>query len=78
MLTMRARVRHGRFIIDESTDLPEGTEVELVPLLDDDHGPADRAALEASLARSAAQIERGELVDAEEVLASLGARPAGR
>lgn len=30
MLTVRARVRNGRLIVDEPTDLPEGTEIELM------------------------------------------------
>ena len=31
MATLKARVRKGRLVLDEATDLPEGTEVELVP-----------------------------------------------
>ena len=30
MSTIRARVRNGRLIVDEPTDLPEGTELDLV------------------------------------------------
>ena len=30
-MTLKARVRAGRLIVDEPTDLPEGTEVELIP-----------------------------------------------
>ena len=30
MITVRGRVRNGRLIVDEPTDLPDGTEVELV------------------------------------------------
>src|SRR5438552_4481984 len=30
-LTLKARVRGGRLLLDEPVDLPEGTEVELVP-----------------------------------------------
>jgi hypothetical protein len=29
MLTVRARVKNGRLVVDEPTDLPEGTELEL-------------------------------------------------
>ena len=29
MQALKAQVRNGHFVIDESTDLPEGTEVEL-------------------------------------------------
>jgi hypothetical protein len=45
-MTLKARVKAGRLLVDEPTDLPEGTMVELLPLdpgdwLDED----DRAAL---------------------------------
>jgi hypothetical protein len=48
MLTLRARVKNGRLVVDEPTDLPEGAEVELAAIeedLDDD----DRARLHAAL-----------------------------
>ena len=52
-MTIKASVRAGRLVVDEPTTLPEGTEVELLPLdpgdwLDD----GDGAALHAALARS--------------------------
>lgn len=31
-MTLKARVRGGRLVIDEPTNLPEGTELELLPL----------------------------------------------
>lgn len=72
MLTMKARVRRGRLVLDEPTELPEGSEVELVLAddgdeLDDD----DRARLDASLQRSAAQFAAGRGIDADEALARL-------
>lgn len=74
-MTIKARVRAGRLVIDEPTNLPEGTEVELLPLdpgdwLDD----ADRAALHAALAESDADVAAGRLVDAADVLKELRAR----
>ena len=30
-MTLKARVRAGRLVIDEPTDLPEGTELERLP-----------------------------------------------
>jgi hypothetical protein len=52
-MVLKARVRAGRLVVDEPTDLPEGTEVDLLPLdpgdwLDD----ADRAALHQALRES--------------------------
>jgi hypothetical protein len=71
-MTLKARVRNGRFVVDEPTELPEGTEIDLLPL---DPGdwliPADRAALHQALAASQEDLEAGRLVDAEEVLREL-------
>lgn len=71
-MTIKARVRDGRLVIDEPTNLPEGTELELLPLdpgdwLDD----ADRAALHAALAHSQADVDAGRLVDAADILKRL-------
>jgi hypothetical protein len=71
-VTLKARVRAGRLVVDEATDLPEGTEVELLPLdpgdwLDD----ADRAALEVALRASESDVAAGRVVDADEVLREL-------
>jgi hypothetical protein len=68
-MTLKAKVRSGRLVFDEPSDLPDGTEVELLPLvstdwLDDD----DRAALHAALCDSDADVAAGRLVDAEELL----------
>ena len=73
-MTIKARVHDGRLVVDEPSNLPEGTEVELLPLdpgdwLDD----ADRAALHAALAQSQADVSAGRLRDATEVLRGLRA-----
>lgn len=31
-MTIKARVREGRLVVDEPTDLPDGTEIEFLPL----------------------------------------------
>ncbi len=71
-MTLKARVLKGRLVVDEPTDLPEGTEIELLPLdpgdwLDDE----DRAALHRALVASGTDIETGRLADANEVLREL-------
>jgi len=73
-MTIKARVCGGRLVVDEPINLPEGTELELLPLdpgdwLDD----ADRAALHAALAQSQADVDAGRLVDAADVLKRLRA-----
>lgn len=74
-MTITARVHDRRLVVDEPTDLPEGTEVQLLPLdpgdwLDD----ADRAALHVALAQSEADVKAGRLVDAADVLKGLRSR----
>ena len=68
-------MKAGRLILDEPTDLPEGTEIELLPLdpgdwLDDE----DRAALNQALSDSDEDVRAGRLVDAEVVLGQLRSR----
>ena len=75
MSTIRARVRNGRLIVDEPTDLPEGTELDL---LVDDAGDSldesERAALDAAIARAWASVQAGEGRLAADVLADLAKR----
>jgi hypothetical protein len=44
MRALKARVRGGRLVLDEPTELPEGAEVELVPVEDEDFAPEEHAA----------------------------------
>lgn len=74
-MTIKAHVRAGRLIVDEPTDLPDGTELELLPLdpgdwLDD----ANRTALHDALRQSEDDVSAGRLVDASDVLKHLRAR----
>ena len=71
-LTLKAQVRRGRLVLDEPTELPEGSEVDLVLADDgDDLDDSDRARLHAALGRSAEQFSRGRGIDAKEALARL-------
>ena len=71
-MTLKAHVRNGRLVLDEPTELPEGTEVDLLPLDPGDWlDPADRAALHDALLASQADVEAGRLVDADEILREL-------
>ena len=72
---LRATVRNGRLVLDVPTDLPDGTVLDLV--VDegvDDLDPAEREALHAALDHAIEQVERGEVVSAEKVLAKIRAR----
>jgi hypothetical protein len=73
-MTLKARVHKGRLLVDEPTQLPEGTEVDLLPLDPGDWlDSTDRAALHSALVASQEDVAAGRLVDAEEVLKELRA-----
>ncbi len=72
MLTVRARVRNGRLVVDEPTTLPEGTEVALATIDEKDDQPwqlstEQRTELKARLASS----DSATLVPATDVFARL-------
>ena len=74
-MTLKARVKAGRLVVDEPTDLPEGTEVELLPLdpgdwLDEE----SRAALHKALRDSEEDVKARRLVDPDTVLRELRLR----
>ena len=74
---MKAKVQNGRLVVDEATQLAEGEEVELVAVMEDgeDHlDEAGRTALHAALAQANKDIEAGNLVDGDEVLAKFRVR----
>ncbi len=74
MKALKAHVRGGRLVLDDPTDLPEGAEVELTVIEDDDFEPEERARLDAALERSMAQARAGQLVDGDAVIGKLLAR----
>jgi len=71
-MTLKAHVHKGRLLVDEPTQLPDGTEVNLLPLDPGDWlGPDDGAALHRALIASQEDVEVGRLVDIDEVLREL-------
>lgn len=74
MSAVLAKVRHGRITIDESTDLPEGTTVQLY-IVDqgDELDEEERQALDAALEDAARSVARGETIPAEDVMRALDA-----
>jgi hypothetical protein len=77
-MSVRATVRNGRLILDQPTDLPEGTVLDLVV---DDEGdqldPRERDALNAAISRSLQETEQGRTAPAGEILDKLRARRGG-
>jgi hypothetical protein len=74
-MTIKARVQAGRLVVNEPTELPEGTEVSLLPLDPGDWlDETDRAALHDALQASNADVAAGRLVDAEQILTELRTR----
>jgi hypothetical protein len=73
MRVLKAHVRGGRVVLDEPTDLPEGTELQLVPL--DEYGMTseEREALDAALDEAEAEAARGEVTSLDELRAALRA-----
>jgi predicted transcriptional regulator len=73
-----SKVRNGGLVLDEPTNLPEGTEVTTQLVDPDDLTDQERAAIHASLERGLADLEAGRVVDharIKEVLRATRARP---
>jgi len=71
-MIIKAPVLRGRLVVDEATDLPEGTELDLLPLDPGDWlDETGRAALHEALRESDADIVAGRVIDAEEILKKL-------
>lgn len=84
MRALKAHVRGGRLVLDEPTDLPEGEAVELVPLDEvlaaggDYLDEQERQRLHESIERGLEDVRAGRTVEAEQVMAGLRAKTAGR
>jgi hypothetical protein len=71
--SVKARVKNGRLVLDEPTDLPEGSEVTLA-ITHDEPDDEERARIIAAIERSMDQVQAGKSVDADVVIARLRAR----
>ena len=72
---LRARVRDGRIILDEPTELPNGTVLDLV--IDDegdDLDDAERAKLNDAISRAWRSIQAGQGRPVQEVIDRLTAK----
>jgi hypothetical protein len=62
MQTLKAHVRNGRLIMDEPTDIPEGSEIELVIAGDEDNlDEKERERLHRALRKSRASVTPREM-----------------
>jgi hypothetical protein len=74
MPPLKAHVKNGKLVLDDpSTDLPEGSEVELL-LVDREFDPEERARLIQAIEEGAEDVERGDYVDGMEFANQLLAR----
>jgi predicted transcriptional regulator len=71
--TLKAIVQGGRVII-EDVDYPDGTELEIAIVGNNEMSDEERAKLDAALESGLKQMEAGNTTSAEEVIASLRAR----
>jgi hypothetical protein len=58
MRALKAHVKQGHLVVDEPTNLPEGTEFELVAL-DEGMTPEERAELDAMIEESERELDAG-------------------
>src|SRR5690348_4890451 len=67
-LPLKAKVKDGRLLLDEPTELPDGTIVELFPLSDDEElDEEERQKLDDFLEKSMKSAQQGKLVTHEEL-----------
>lgn len=77
MHARKIRVKDGRLVLDEPTNLPEGAEVEVL-VIDDELTAEERAELHASLDRALDDADAGRGMDAWEYLEQYRARRENR
>ena len=68
MQALKAHVRGGRIVVDDPTDLPEGTELYLMPGDDGDGLDAEeRAELHQAIQESEHELDAGKVVSEAEI-----------
>jgi hypothetical protein len=79
MHALKAHVENGRIVVDEPTELPEGTQLEMAmtrivdPFADMD--PDERAQLEQELEEGHQDFENGDHEDARQFVTQLLTKP---
>lgn len=72
MRALKAHVKQGHLVVDEPTNMPEGSEVELVPL-DEGMTPEERAELDAMIEESERELDAGQGMSVEQFWAEFRA-----
>jgi hypothetical protein len=73
MQPLKAHVQNGRLVLDEPTDLPEGSEVEIV-LVDDDFESAERVRVVQAVEDGIEDFERGDHMDGFDFIVQMRAQ----
>ena len=71
MKALKAQVRAGRLVLDEPTNLPEGAEVRVALVDDDELDDKERAELHAALLAAEAELDAGQVVTEADLWARL-------
>jgi len=75
MQVIRTTVRNGRIVVDEPTTLPEGHEVELCVLNDDEMSKEERLRLHGSIVRGIRDGRAGREIELDSFMDQLDAEP---
>ena len=73
MAPFKAVVQNGRIVVNEPTELPDGTEIEVV-LVNDDFDPEERAQLFAAIDEGAEDVTKDDHADGFEFIAQMRAK----
>jgi hypothetical protein len=73
MKALKAHVKAGRLLLDEPTDLPDGAEVRVALVDDDDLDDGERAKLHAAILAGEAEVDAGHAVSEGELWSRLRA-----
>ncbi len=73
MRALKAHVKGGRLVLDEPTNLPDGAEVRVALVDDDELDDAERAKLHAAIEAAEAELDAGQAVSEEDLWVRLRA-----
>lgn len=73
MRVLKAHVKGGRLVVDEPVDLPEGSEVRVALVDENELDDAERAELEAAIEESEAELDAGHGLTEDDLWARLRA-----